>query len=142
MYQLSSIEVVISAALNHDTRLIMTILFVGTISGANVWAYAKFGLNFPYTILMHGILFGLITVGAVMVMKALFDLALNDKIEMWLLDRRIKSYWERIAKDEQQRSKMQESLKNFQKENQTTRIPLATSYDNDTVSADFLATLQ
>lgn len=132
-------------ALNHDTRLIMTILFVGTISGANVFAYAKFGLNFPYTILMHGVLFGLITVGAVMVMKALFDLALNDKIEMWLLDRRISAYWERIAKDEQQRKKMQESLKTFQAENQTNRIPLATTsptYEGDTVSADFLATLQ
>lgn len=130
-------------ALNHDTRLIMTILFVGTVSGANVFFYAKFGLNFPYTILMHGVLFGLITVGAVMVMKALFDLALNDKIEMWLLDRRITAYWQRIAKDEQQRKKMQDSLKSFQAENQTTRIPqIAPQYETEGVSADFLATLQ
>lgn len=131
-------------ALNHDTRLIMTILFVGTMCGANVFAYAKFGLNFPYTILMHGVLFGLITVGAIMVMKALFDLALNDKIEMWLLDRRIASYWDRIAKDEQQRKKMQESLKVFQNDNQTNRIPSlsAAEYEGDGVSADFLATLQ
>ena len=122
----------------------MTILFVGTMCGANVFAYAKFGLDFPYTILMHGILFGLITVGAIMVMKALFDLALNDKIEMWLLDRRISSYWDRIAKDEQQRKKMQESLKIFQNENQTNRIPSLSSaeYEGDGVSAEFLATLQ
>tara|TARA_R110002012_G_scaffold309277_1_gene516186 strand:+ start:115 stop:483 length:369 start_codon:yes stop_codon:yes gene_type:complete len=122
----------------------MTILFVGTVSGANVFAYAKFGLNFPYTILMHGVLFGLITVGSIMVMKALFDMALNDKIEMWLLDRRISAYWERIAKDEQQRKKMQESLKSFQSENQTKRIPMVSQsgYEGDTVSADFLTALQ
>jgi len=136
--------VIIIPALNHDTRLIMTILFVGTVSGANVFAYAKFGLNFPYTILMHGVLFGLITVGSIMVMKALFDMALNDKIEMWLLDRRISAYWERIAKDEQQRKKMQESLKVFQSENQTKRIPMVaqSGYEGDTVSADFLTALQ
>lgn len=135
---------IIIPALNHDTRLIMTILFVGTVSGANVFAYAKFGLNFPYTILMHGVLFGLITVGAIMVMKALFDMALNDKIEMWLLDRRISAYWERIAKDEQQRKKMQESLKSFQSENQTKRIPMVSQsgYEGDSVSADFLTALQ
>ena len=135
---------IIIPALNHDTRLIMTILFVGTVSGANVFAYAKFGLNFPYTILMHGVLFGLITVGAIMVMKALFDMALNDKIEMWLLDRRISAYWERIAKDEQQRKKMQESLKSFQSANQTKRIPMVSQsgYEGDTVSADFLTALQ
>ena len=121
----------------------MTILFVGTVSGANVFFCAKFGLNFPYTILMHGVLFGLITVGSVMVMKALFDLALNDKIEMWLLDRRITAYWQRIAKDEQQRKKMQDSLKTFQNENKTTRIPqIAPQYETEGVSADFLATLQ
>lgn len=135
---------IIIPALNHDTRLIMTILFVGTMCGANVFAYAKFGLNFPYTILMHGVLFGLITVGAIMVMKALFDLALNDKIEMWLLDRRISAYWDRIAKDEQQRKKMQESLKVFQSDNQTKRIPMVSpsGYEGDSVSSDFLATLQ
>ena len=36
------------AALNQDTRLVMTILFVGALSGTNVWAYAAFGMNFPY----------------------------------------------------------------------------------------------
>ena len=133
------------AVLNQDTRLVMTILFVGALSGANVFAYATFGTGFPYGPIAHSVLFGLGTIGAIMVMKALFDLALNDKIEMGLLDRRISAYWERIAKDEQQRKKMQESLKTFQAENQTNRIPLATtspSYEGDTVSADFLATLQ
>ena len=50
------------AALNQDTRLIMTILFVGTVSGANVYFYANYGVNFPYTTLAHATLFGLITV--------------------------------------------------------------------------------
>ena len=67
------------AVLNQDTRLIMTILFVGAVSGANVFAYATFGTTFPYGALAHSVLFGLGTVGAIMVMKALFDLALNDK---------------------------------------------------------------
>ena len=75
-------------ALNTDTRLVMTILFVGTVSGANVFFYATYGTNFPYTPLAHSILFGLITVGAIMCMKALFDISLNDKIELWLLDRK------------------------------------------------------
>ena len=34
------------AALNNDTRLVMTILFVGTVSGANVYFYSAYGLKF------------------------------------------------------------------------------------------------
>ena len=82
-------------ALEHDTRLVMTILFVGTVSGANVYFYADYGTNFPYSHFQHALLFGLITVGGIMCLKAIFDLSLNDRIEMWLLDRRIKAYWER-----------------------------------------------
>ena len=29
-------------ALSKDTRLVMTILFVGVMSGTNVWAYSAF----------------------------------------------------------------------------------------------------
>ena len=94
------------AVLNKDTRLIMTILFVGALSGANVFFYANFGISFPHGILAHSILFGLMTVGAIMIMKAVFDLVLNDRIEMWLLDRKIAAYWERKARDEQQRQKL------------------------------------
>ena len=36
------------AVLNQDTRLVMTILFVGALSGANVFAYATFGTGFNY----------------------------------------------------------------------------------------------
>ncbi len=128
------------AVLNQDTRLIMTILFVGAVSGANVFAYATFGTTFPYGALAHSVLFGLGTVGAIMVMKALFDLALNDKIEIWLLDRKINSFWERRARDEQQRRKMTESAKQY-----NTSFPYAasqTEVDDNTVSNDFLAVLQ
>ena len=46
-------------------------------------------------------------------MKAVFDLALNDYIEMTLLDRRIAAYWARRARDEQQREKVRQSLQQF-----------------------------
>ncbi len=131
------------AALNRDTRLIMTILFIGMISGSNVYFYAEYGLHFPYTTAAHGALFGLITVGFILMMKALNDLALNDKIESWLLDRRIVAYWNIKSKEEEQRKRMKESLKTFQTDFQTTRIPQI-GYDasQDGISSDFLAKLQ
>jgi len=131
------------AALNRDTRLIMTILFIGMISGSNVYFYAEYGLHFPYTTAAHGALFGLITVGFILMMKALNDLALNDKIESWLLDRRIVAYWNIKSKEEEQRKRMKESLKTFQSDFQTKRVP--TVYDatpQDGISSDFLAKLQ
>lgn len=77
-----------------------------------------------------------------MVMKALFDLALNDKIEMWLLDRKIAAYWERKARDEQQLRKMQESAKQYG----GTAFPQYSNIettDDNTVGSEFLAaTLQ
>ena len=127
------------AALNQDTRLVMTILFVGALSGANVFAYAQFGTGFPYGPLAHSFLFGLGTIGSIMVMKALFDLALNDKIEMWLLDRKIQAYWERKSRDEQQRQKMRESAKQFGVP--TFYAPRVQDEEN-TVGSEFLATLQ
>ncbi len=126
------------AALNTDTRLVMTILFVGALSGTNVWAYANFGTNFPYTSLAHATLFGLGTIGMIMVMKAIFDLALNDKIEMWLLDRKIAAYWERKARDEQQRQKMRESAKQYN----TTFYQPAQQEEDNSVGNEFLAALQ
>ena len=123
-------------ALNTETRLVMTILFVGTVSGANVFFYANYGTNFPYGPLAHSMLFGLITVGAIMVMKALFDIALNDKIEMYLLDQRIKAFWERKTKEEQQRQKIRETYK-------TSIIQQQPTYEaENTISQEFLAALQ
>tara|TARA_R110002012_G_scaffold50741_1_gene131112 strand:+ start:121 stop:510 length:390 start_codon:yes stop_codon:yes gene_type:complete len=128
------------AALNQDTRLVMTILFVGTVSGANVYFYANYGVNFPYTTLAHSALFGLITVGGIMCLKAIFDLSLNDKIELRLLDRRINAYWERRARDEQQRQKLTETMKQY---NTTSISPSTPMYESEnTISNDFLAKLQ
>jgi len=126
------------AVLSQDTRLVMTILFVGALSGANVFAYAQFGTGFPYGPMAHSILFGLGTIGAIMVMKALFDLALNDKIEMWLLDRKIAAFWERKARDEQQRQKMRESARQYN----TSFYAPPTQEDENTVGNEFLAALQ
>ena len=128
------------AALNQDTRLVMTILFVGALSGTNVWAYAAFGMNFPYGPLAHSILFGLGTIGAIMVMKAVFDLSLNDRIEMWLLDRKIAAYWERKARDEQQKVKMRESAKQFATSPFAYTQPV--EQEENTLGTEFLATLQ
>ena len=129
------------AALNTDTRLVMTILFVGALSGANVWVYANFGTGFPYTTLAHATLFGLGTIGSIMVMKALFDLALNDRIEMWLLDRKIAAYWERKSRDEQQRQKMRESARQYGGVTPFYQPQMQREEEN-TVGSEFLATLQ
>jgi len=128
-------------ALNQDTRLVMTILFVGVLSGTNVFAYAAFGTTFPYGPIAHSFLFGLGTIGAIMVMKALFDLALNDRIEMWLLDRKIAAYWERKARDEQQRTKMRESARQFGVQT-PFYSPQMQQEDDNSVGSEFLATLQ
>ena len=128
------------AVLSQDTRLVMTILFVGALSGTNVWAYAAFGMNFPYGPLAHSVLFGLGTIGAIMVMKAIFDLSLNDRIEMWLLDRKIAAYWERKARDEQQKIKMRESAKQFATSPFAYTQPV--EQEENTLGTEFLATLQ
>ena len=125
-------------ALNQDTRLVMTILFVGVLSGTNVFAYAAFGTTFPYGPVAHSFLFGLGTIGAIMVMKALFDLALNDKIELWLLDRKISAFWERKARDEQQRQKMRESARQYG----SNLYDTVSQEDDNSVGNEFLAALQ
>ena len=130
------------AALNTDTRLVMTILFVGALSGTNVWAYAQFRTNFPYGSFAHAFLFGLGTIGSIMVTKAIFDLALNDRIEMWLLDRKIAAYWERKARDEQQRQKMRESARQFGGSTPFYQPQLQQEEEVNSVGSEFLATLQ
>ena len=125
-------------ALSQDTRLVMTILFVGVLSGTNVVVYALYGTTFPYGALTHAFLFGLGTIGLIMVMKASFDLALNDKIEMWLLDRKITAYWERKARDEQQRQKMRDSAKQYN----TSFYQQPQQEEDNTIGNEFLAALQ
>ena len=133
------------AALNNDTRLVMTILFVGTVSGANVYFYAAYGLDFPYGPLAHSVLFGLITVGGIMVMKALFDLSLNDRIEIRLLDRQIESHFQRVAREEQIKTKLRESMRQFgikKQEGWNQVYQEQPSYEESQIPNEFLATIQ
>ena len=101
-------------SINTDTRLIMTILFVGVISGVNVYFYTLYGITFPYGGYAHGVLFGISTIGGIMIMKAFFDLLLNDYIEEFLLQRQIESYWARKGREEDNRKRVRESMKQFQ----------------------------
>tara|TARA_R110002020_G_scaffold272795_5_gene487877 strand:- start:815 stop:1198 length:384 start_codon:yes stop_codon:yes gene_type:complete len=98
----------------------MTILFVGAVSGVNIYMYTMFGINFPYGGIAHAVLFGICTVGAIMILKAVFDLLLNDVIEEFLLKRRIDAYWNRKAREEENRKRVRESLRQF---NQTFTQP-------------------
>ena len=47
------------AAINKDTRLIMTIMYVGAMSGMNVYFYSAYGAQLPFTAVTHAVLFGL-----------------------------------------------------------------------------------
>jgi len=101
------------AAINKDTRLVMAILFVGAVSGMNVYFYANYGAELPWSALSHAVLFSLITIGFVMGIKAIFDLIMNDRMELWLLDRKINMYWEKRKREEQQRGKIVESMRQY-----------------------------
>ena len=129
-------------ALNTETRLVMTILFVGTVSGANVFFYANYGTEFPYTTLAHATLFGLITVGAIMILKAVFDLALNEKIEMYLLDRRVNHFWAQKRKEEEQKGKIRETLKTHSNTFNVPPTQLVSSLETEGVGNEFLAAIE
>ena len=128
-------------ALGKDTKLVMTILFVGAISGINVYFYAEFGKLLAFSHYSHAVVFGLMTVGGILVMKATFDLALNDYIESTLLDRRIAAYWNKKGRDEQQRDRVRQSL---QKYNQQWRPipPRVVEETPQTISPSFLAQIE
>tara|TARA_R110001592_G_scaffold221467_1_gene476257 strand:+ start:929 stop:1324 length:396 start_codon:yes stop_codon:yes gene_type:complete len=128
-------------ALEHDTRLVMTILFVGTVSGANVFFYANYGASFPYTTLSHATLFGLITVGAIMILKAVFDLALNEKIEMWLLERRVNHFWQQKRKEEEQKGKIRETM-NKHNVSSNFNSPMINTLETEGVGNEFLAAIE
>ena len=55
-----------------------------------------------------------------------------------LLDRKIAAFWERKARDEQQRQKMRESAKQYG----TTFYQAVPQEDDNTVGNEFLAALQ
>ena len=125
--------------MDKDTRLVMTILFVGTVSGANVYFYANYGADLPWSPLSHAVLFGLITVGGIMGQKAIFDLAMNERMELWFLDRKLKLYWERKQRDQQQRQRLRESMRQYQ----PVQGQFPQTYEaSDGVSNDFLASIE
>ena len=84
-----------------------------------------------------------------MILKALFDLILNDYIEDFLLQRQINSYWNRKARDEDNRKRVRESMRNFQQQfglpsgsgvygdNVMPNLPMQTQ-ETQTVSPTFL----
>lgn len=124
-------------ALNQDTRLVMTILFVGAVSGANVYFYSNYGGDLPWSPLAHAFLFGLLTVGGIMGLKAAFDLAMNDRMELWFLDRKLKMYWERKQRDQQQRQRLRESMRQYNAPGYPQQ-----PYENQEVSNEFLAAIE
>ena len=138
-------------SIDTDTRLIMTVLFVGAVSGINVYFFSQYGTTFvnaygPYPV---AVIFGVLTVGGIMILKALFDLILNDYIEDFLLQRQINSYWNRKARDEDHRKRVRESMRNFQQQfglpsgsgvygdNVMPNLPMQTQ-ETQTVSPTFL----
>lgn len=119
----------------------MTILFVGTVSGANVYFYANYGAELPWTALSHAFLFGLLTVGGIMGLKAAFDLVMNDKMELWLLDRRMKHYFERKQRDAQHRQKIVETMR----QQPNVMLPYQPGYEtppSDSIGNEFLAAIE
>jgi len=116
----------------------MTILFVGTVSGANVYFYANYGAELPWSAFSHAVLFGLLTVGGIMGLKAVFDLVMNDKMEMWLLDRRMKLYFERKQRDAQHRAKIAETMRMQQPPQYQNQF----EQQSDSVSNEFLAAIE
>jgi len=130
-------------ALEKETKLVMTILFVGAISGTNVYFYAKYGDMIAFNNYAHALVFGLMTIGGILVMKAIFDLALNDYIEMALLDRRIAAYWSKKQRDNQQREKIRATMQQYrgpQFAPQFVQPPVVE--ERQTVTPSFLAKLE
>ena len=115
----------------------MTIMYVGAMAGMNVYFYSVYGTQLPFTAVTHAVLFGLITVGVIMLQKALFDMMVNERFEMWLLNRKIDLYWEKKNRDDQQKQKIRDSIKN---RNLSYYQGPQTSYDE--VSETFLQALE
>lgn len=100
-------------SLEDDTRLVMTILFVGAVSGVNIYFYTQYGFMFPYAGYTHALLFGILTIGGIMILKAIFDLTLFDRIEDVLLQRKIDAYWARKQKEEENRKRVRDTMRQY-----------------------------
>ena len=130
-------------ALERDTKLVMTILFVGAISGTNVYFYGKYGGMIAFNEYAHALIFGLMTIGAILAMKAIFDLALNDKIEMFLVDRRIGAYWAKKQRDAEQREKIRQSMSSYNPiQTQYMPVPPPPRQEEPRVPSSFLAQIE
>ena len=134
-------------SLETDTRMIMAILFVGAVSGVNVFAYALYGLTFPYGPEAHAILFGVSTIGGILMIKVLFDVFLSEFIEENLLQRAITNYWGSKAREEENKRRVRESLRQFDQQYNTgvltpaygdTNLPTLKSEKTDTITPKFL----
>jgi hypothetical protein len=126
------------AAIEKDTRLVMTIMYVGAMAGINVYFYSVYGAELPFSAFTHAVLFSLITVGVIMMQKALFDLIVNERLEMWLLNRKIDIYWEKRQRDEQQKQRIRESMRS---KNLSPYFAQPEENYNE-VSEQFLATIE
>tara|TARA_R100000781_G_scaffold76230_3_gene47398 strand:- start:3288 stop:3707 length:420 start_codon:yes stop_codon:yes gene_type:complete len=133
-------------SLEDDTRLVMTILFVGAVSGVNIYFYTQYGFLFPYAGYSHALLFGILTIGGIMILKAIFDLALFDRIEDALLQRKIDAYWARKQREEENRKRVRDTMRQYEQQyNPTFGVPNppppATYYgaeNENTISPTFL----
>ena len=133
-------------SLEDDTRLVMTILFVGAVSGVNIYFYTQYGFMFPYAGYTHALLFGILTIGGIMILKAIFDLALFDRIEDALLQRKIDAYWSRKQREEENRKRVRDTMRQYEQQyNPTFGVPNPPppanygTYENEnTISPTFL----
>ena len=132
-------------SLEDDTRLVMTILFVGAVSGVNIYFYTQYGFLFPYAGYSHALLFGILTIGGIMILKAIFDLALFDRIEDALLQRKIEAYWSRKQREEENRKRVRDTMRQYEQQYNPNPFPnppppnYPTNYENEnTISPTFL----
>ena len=77
-----------------------------------------------------------------MILKAIFDLALNDKIELYLLDRRITHFWNQKRKEEEQKGKIRETMKTHSSTYNVSPPQLVSSLENEGVGNEFLAAIE
>jgi len=129
-------------SLEDDTRLVMTILFVGAVSGVNIYFYTQYGFMFPYAGYTHALLFGILTIGGIMILKAIFDLLLFDRIEDLLLQRKIDAYWLRKQKEEENRQRVRDTMRQYEQQYAQSQFlpqpPPPTAYPENTISPTFL----
>tara|TARA_R100001594_G_scaffold61103_4_gene95210 strand:+ start:25173 stop:25574 length:402 start_codon:yes stop_codon:yes gene_type:complete len=128
-------------SLEDDTRLVMTILFVGAVSGVNVYFYTQYGYMFPYAGYTHAALFGILTIGGIMVLKAIFDLIVFERIEDMLLQRKIEAYWIRKQKEEDNRKRVRDTMRQYEQQysmNVPQVVPQYPQQPSDALSPTFL----